>query len=452
MPVFLYKLSAEGEKQTSHVFFRRDRLPVAMRDDVVAALAEHATALSSTDPGADRADLAPLADRLDGADVVGLGEATHGTREFFRLKCRVIRLLVEQRGFRTVAFEADVAAMLAADRHVRHGERDPKTALAGLRKWQWQTEAVADLLGWLREFNEGRPPGDRVRVRGIDLSDPSAPAGPLGEHLQRADVIPVPNDLDSLAASEGPPADDALRDRYLARSQAAATAVGKRLDANREAFVDATSAAEWERTRHLCRVVVRNCEWHRVRHEQDGPHEAGMAERDRLLAENVAWCLERDPGEGVAVWAHDGHVQRGTFDDGRPWTDAETMGEHLDREFGDRYRPLGFDFGRGSFRAISATDPDGEPRTFAVGDPLDGSATTYFDALDSPRFLDLASAGNDARLAGWFDGHPGVRYVGSVYDPDVDPGDYYQRTDLPASYDGLFFVGESTPTRPLDGA
>jgi len=420
-------------------------------EDAVAALDEHAAPLRSTDPAAEHDDLDRLADRLDGAGVVGLGEATHGTREFFGTKHRVIRLLVEEFGFRTVAFEADVAKALAADAYARRGDGDPEAALAALDAWQWRTEAVRDLLAWIRAFNEGRPPDDRVRVRGIDLSDPSAPAAVLRALLRQADVIPIPNDLGTLAASDGPPEEEAARDRYLTRGETVATAVGKRLDANREAFVGAASEAVYARTRHLCRVVVRNCEWHRVRHERDGPHADGMAERDRLLAENVAWSLDRDPGEGVAVWAHNGHVKRGTFDDGQVWTDAETMGEHLDREFGDRYRALGFDFGRGSFRAVPGDDPDvHEPRTFSVGDPLDGSATAHLDALGSDRFVDLDAAGEDPALAAWFGTDPGIRWVGSAYDPGDDPGTYYQHTDLPASFDGLFFLGESTPTRPLD--
>ncbi|PSP75681.1 erythromycin esterase [Halobacteriales archaeon QS_1_68_20] len=423
-----------------------------MREDVVSALADHAAPMASTDPDGDRDDLAPLADRLEDADVVGLGEATHGTRECFQSKHRIIRLLVADLGFRTVAFEADVAGMLAADRYVRGGDGDPRTALAGLDTWQLRTEAVCDLLRWLREFNEGRPPDDQVRVRGVDLSDPSVPAEPLRALLRYADVVPVPNDLGVLAASDGPPDDEASRARYLSRAKTAATAVGKRLDADRESFVEETSAEPYALTRHLARVVVRNCEWHRVRHEHDGPHEAGMAERDRHVAANVEWCLEQDPGTGAAVWAHDGHVKRGTFDDGRPWTDAETMGEHLDRELGDSYYPLGFDFGRGSFRAMDGSDPDAtEPRTFTVGDPPARTATAHFDALDSPAFVDLASVGDDSRLSGWFEEKPGVRHVGSVYDPDAEAGTYVQRTDLPASFDWLVFLGESTPTRPADG-
>jgi erythromycin esterase len=425
--------------------------------DVVAALDDHATPLASTAPDSDRTDLCPIADRLDGADAVGLGEATHGTREFFRLKHRLVRLLVERLGFRTVAFEADVAAMVAADAYVRRGEGDPDSALSELCKWQWRTRELRALLSWLRAFNEGREPENRVRVRWLDLSDPSAPVAPLRDYLRAVDppgaaVADGAADLAELVESKLPD-DDAARRRRLDEAAAIAVDVTGRLGARRGEYIAATSEERWAFARHCCRVVEQTCEWHRVRHAQDGPHAEGMAERDRLMAENVRWCSERDPGEGVAVWAHNSHVQRGTFDDGQVWTDAVTMGERLDRAFDDDYRPLGFDFGRGSFRAVPGDVPGADqPRTVSDRDPLEESATARLDALASPCFVDLDAARADPALSAWFDRDRRIRRVGSVFDPATDPEVHYQRTNLPESFDGLFFVGESSQTRPLDAA
>jgi erythromycin esterase len=430
-------------------------------EDVVAALREHATALRSTAPAVDPADpetgsdaVDAVAGRLGEAAVVGLGEATHGTREFARTKHRLVERLVADQGFRTVAFEADVAAMLAADASVREGVGDPETTLGDLYRWPWQTAAVADLLAWLRTFNEDRPPEDRVRVRGVDLLEPSAPAAALVDRLRAVDVVAVPNDLATLAASDGPPAGDEARERYVTRGETAATAVRNRLEDRRDEHVAASSDGDWHRARHLARVVVQNCEWDRVRRQDDDPPEAGMTERDRIMAENVAWSHERDPGEGVVVWAHDGHVQRGRFDDGTAWTDGTAMGQHLADEFGDDYRAVGFDFGRGTVRARVRGEDDG-PRAVTVDEPLDGSVTAHLDAVadaddgpDAPFVVDLAAAGDDPRLADLLaDGRQ--RSVGSVYDPEADAGRHYRSTDLPAAFDWLCYVDESSPSRGL---
>jgi erythromycin esterase len=442
-------------------------------DDTAAALTEHARPLALTQTRSAGRD-----DAVDGvvppdAAVVGVGEATHGTREFGRVANRLVRHLVERRGFRTVAVEADVAATLALDDRVSGvaargrpggwpGAGDDATVVAEALPalgWRFDTEESVALFAWLRAFNRGRPPADRVRVHGVDSSTPRAPAEALVGLLRGTDALDAGADPDAAGdvtelaalAERSTPDEAAARERYLDDVGAAARRLGERLDerqpveaSDEEGPTGRARAAAWHRARHLGRVVERTCSWHRVRHEHPGPHAEGMAERDRLLAENVAWAAERDHGAGVVLLAHAGHVQRGTFDDGRAWTDAATAGEHLHRALGERYRVVGTDFVRGAFRARPADG--GDPQSFRVGDPPEASATARFAALgDGPTVLDLAAAGADPRLASLFDRPRRVRLVGSVYDPGEE---HALETDLPASFDALVVVGESTPTRP----
>ena len=390
---------------------------------------------------------------LDDARIVGLGEATHGTRECFAHKARLIRYLVGEAGFRTVVFEADAAAVTALDAFVRDGTvveapDDAVSALAELDMWQWRTESVRELLDWLRAFNDGRD--DQVRVRGVDLSTPSAPAEPLRSFLDAVAPKMVESDAFRTIETATVPDDADERDRTLDAVTDAATDLRDWLERTRESHEAAVSADAWHAARHRCRVVEQAAEWARVRHEQPGPHPDGMAARDRFMAENALWALDRDPGSGVALWAHDGHVQRGTFDDGTIWTDATTMGERLARELGDGYRPLGFDFARGSFRAVDSES--GDIRTFSVGSPRDCSATAALAAVaDGPFLLDLDPGAADERLAPLLGEERHKRYVGSVFDPDGGDTESYARTDLPASFDWLLFLPESTPTASIAG-
>ena len=366
---------------------------------------------------------------------------------------RLIRHLVSERGCRTVAFEADAAAAAALDAFVRDGSafaetpRNAEFALAELDMWQWRTASVRELLDWLRAFNADRAPDEQVRVRGVDLSTPSAPAAPLRAYFDRVDSKAENEALRTVADATVPDGAEE-RDRDLDDVSSAAEALADRLAANREAYESSSSAA-WQTARHYCRVIEQACEWARVRHEHPGPHPAGMATRDRFMAENALWALDRDPGSGVALWAHDGHVQRGSFDDGTSWSDVTTMGERLADELGDGYRPVGFDFAHGSFRAVGRGS--GEVGTFSVGDPLEGSATAAFAAAEDAHYvLDLDSAADDARLGPWLDAERRTRYVGSVFDPDGDDEGTYAETDLPASFDWLLVLPESTPTAPTE--
>ena len=245
------------------------------------------------------------------------------------------------------------------------------------------------------------------------------------------------------------PDDPAERERVLDEVAAAAETLRERVAATRDDTAPASTPIPWRTADYLVRAVGQACEWARVRHEQPGPHEAGMTARDRFMAENALWALEQDRGEGVALWAHDGHVGRGTFDDGTAWASATTMGERLATALGGGYRPVGFDFASGSFRAVSADS--GSVETFSVGDPAEGSATATFAAVDAaPFLLDLGAAAEDRRLADWLADPRRTRYVGSVFDRTAGEGAASARTDLPVTFDRLLFLPESTPTRPID--
>ncbi|MER7541083.1 hypothetical protein ABTX77_41010 [Streptomyces sp. NPDC097704] len=103
-----------------------------MADEVTRWLARTALPLTGVTAGASTADLQPLKSVLDGARAVGLGEATHGTREFFRLKHRLLEFLVTELGCTVLAMEASASAGPAVDAYVRHGVGDAAQVLAGL--------------------------------------------------------------------------------------------------------------------------------------------------------------------------------------------------------------------------------------------------------------------------------------------------------------------------------
>ena len=120
--------------------------------------------LVTTSPAAE--DLQFLKTILAGKRVVVLGEATHGTHEFFTLKHRLIQFLVEEMEFDTIAFEAvTTEAMLARD-YVISGQGDPQNALENMY-CPWQTQEVSDLLTWLRDYNSAHPQAP-VAFAGID--------------------------------------------------------------------------------------------------------------------------------------------------------------------------------------------------------------------------------------------------------------------------------------------
>ncbi|HEY6373721.1 MAG TPA: erythromycin esterase family protein [Candidatus Sulfotelmatobacter sp.] len=107
---------------------------------------------------------------MGNARIVGLGEATHGTREFFQLKHRMIEFLANQEGFTKFSIEANLPEAYRLNDFVLHGRGDPKQLLRGMHFWTWDTEEVLDMILWMREFN--RSGRGRIEFTGFDMQTP----------------------------------------------------------------------------------------------------------------------------------------------------------------------------------------------------------------------------------------------------------------------------------------
>ena len=119
----------------------------------------------------DTVDLGPLLERIGDARVVLLGEATHGTSEFYRMRERISRELIVKKGFRFIAIEGDWPDAARVDHYVRHLEYPPSewTAFARFPTWMWRNNEVRDFVNWLREHNAATKPEARVAFHGLDL-------------------------------------------------------------------------------------------------------------------------------------------------------------------------------------------------------------------------------------------------------------------------------------------
>lgn len=137
---------------------------------VMSALSQSAIPIVTDDPAGDDREVEPLLAVLGSHPVVALGEATHGTREFFRLKDRIIRLLVRRAGFRTFALEISPGAGQIMNRYVRDGEGDPKDALRQFEFWTWQTEEMLELVQWMRAWNVQHLAPEMVSFVGINAT------------------------------------------------------------------------------------------------------------------------------------------------------------------------------------------------------------------------------------------------------------------------------------------
>jgi hypothetical protein len=134
---------------------------------VVDWIRAKAVRLATPEAGHGFDDMQPLKKVIGDARIVELGEATHGTREFFQLKHRMLEFLATQMGFTIFSIEANMPEAYRLNEYVLTGKGDPKALLAGMYFWTWNTEEVLDMIQWMRQFNASGK--GRVEFTGFDM-------------------------------------------------------------------------------------------------------------------------------------------------------------------------------------------------------------------------------------------------------------------------------------------
>jgi len=136
--------------------------------EVVDWLRSAAIPIKTTDPSQGPEDLRPFRELVGNARIVSMGEATHGTREFFQLKHRLLEFLVTEMGFTVFALEANWPESLAVNRYVLTGEGDPVEALNGLHLWTVNSQEVLYMVRWMRAYNQDPAHTRKVKFYGFD--------------------------------------------------------------------------------------------------------------------------------------------------------------------------------------------------------------------------------------------------------------------------------------------
>jgi erythromycin esterase len=404
---------------------------------VVDWVRANAIPLAGASPDLGLDDLAPLGRLLGEARIVGLGEATHGSREFFQVKHRLLEYLVAEKGFTVLAVEANWPESLAVDDYVQGGPGDPAQLLAGFHYWMWATEEMLDLLRWLRAWNADSRHARKVHVYGFDAQFPERATDAVAIYLRKVDP--------EYGAAVAGLLERVRRHRIGAADRAVEPPAGPglaallaRLDERQADYAAAAGRREWTLARHAATILVQEEAMRDV-------SEAGVFDvRDRAMAENVAWLLDQEPpGARMVVWAHNGHVSRCD-----PFAAVHPLGEHLRRRFGAGYLAIGFVFNRGAFQAIdgSRRRETLAERTLGPAPPEDLGAA--FARTGLPAFvLDLRGLQSPgAAAADWLAQRHPMRETGAIFTGEaamVFP------VVVPERFDAVLFVDRTTRARPL---
>jgi erythromycin esterase len=414
--------------------------PSASRAEVVSWIQSHAIQVSIDARDGAFADAGVLTRLIGSARVVGVGEATHGTSEFFRFKARLFEFLVEEMGFTVIGVEANWSDCLAVNDFVRDGTGDPEAAVLGMNFWTIGTEEVLELVRWMRAYNADPRHERKLRFAGFDMQFADEASRRLTAYLK--DVDPAFGH-DELATLETLAAVDTLPDRsraaeICARSIPSVADLGRRLSERKAQYLARSGDAGWRRAVGCARILGQAIQLQAIGQSRKL--------RDQKMAENVAWILD-DEGLGtrMMLWAHNSHVSA-ALENGGP----ASMGSHLRETFGSRYFVIGQAFGEGGFVARDGRD-SGQPSgggklgPFTIGPAEPGSLDGTLAATGISAFV--VPVGEKAGSAGrWLHSAQTMRAIGSTFSGEGKMG----RVIVPAiDYDAIAFFQKTTPAKPL---
>ncbi|HJV43541.1 erythromycin esterase family protein [Caulobacter sp.] len=427
------------------------RAPAVVAHSVAVTPQARLAAAAEPLPDIDDPAFAVAFDRYADARVVLIGEASHGTSEFYRARAAITRRLIERHGFGVVAVEADWPDAAAVDRHVRlkpHREMTPPP-FSRFPTWMWRNTDVEAFTRWLRTHNMRRPVDDRVAFHGLDLYNMRA---------SMAEVLTYLDGVDPLAAAEA-------RDRYACMAPWSNAPAGYGRAALSQGYaicerqvvsilVDlvrktADYAAEdgeslFDATQNA-RLVVDAERYYRAMYY--GAHESWNL-RDRHMFETLDRVLKmRGPGAKAVVWAHNSHIGDARYTEMGAARGELNIGQLCRERFGSDAALIGL--GTHSGTVMAASDWDAAAEVKAVRPSRPDSFEALCHEVGVERFLvDLRAGRHDALRADLRE--PRLeRYIGVVYRPDSERLSHYAHASLSEQYDAFVWFDETRAVTAL---
>ncbi|HEY8559002.1 MAG TPA: erythromycin esterase family protein [Pyrinomonadaceae bacterium] len=392
------------------------------------------------------------------ARFVLIGEASHGTHEFYQYRAAITKRLIAEKGFAAIAVEADFPDAYRVNRFVR-GEGGDRTAEESLRAferfplWMWRNTEVREFVKWLRDYNDPRGIDEKIGFYGIDLYSLHSSMEAVLKYLEKVDQEAAKRARYRYGCFDHY-GEDAQHYGYAASfdvSKSCETeAVNQLLDLqkkafnymNRDGFV---ARDEYFFAEQNARLVANAEEYYR---EMFRGRVSSWNLRDRHMAETLAALAahletQNQPAK-IVVWAHNSHLGDARATDMRQRGEWN-VGQLVREQFPEETVNLGFTTFTGT---VTATDNWDEPaRLKRVREGLNNSYERLFHQIGVPNFfLNL----RDEETRGAFRGELLERAIGVIYRPETERVSHYFYCDLARQFDGVVHFDRTRAIEPLD--
>lgn len=380
---------------------------------------------------------------LSDSKIVGLGEATHGTKEFFQLKHRIFEYLVENHGYKIFAFECDMSESFIVDNFVTGGGGDIDYIMKEVMHfWTWKTEEVKDLLLWMKDYNKDKRDEDKIHFIGVDCQYLTYQVHAINYYFNKCNVslpsecIPFLFEIDQIGLN--------LIDYYLNVSLEKKEEIDDNVDflitkieESKNKLISNSTEFEFK---FIKRIALNIKQVNNVCYEK--LNNLVAQHRDFYMAENTLWATDLFGGDTkVALWAHNGHLHNSNG----------KIGYHLKKELKEDYQIIGFAFSQGNFTASKWEDL---ATIHLERKPLQGSINNLLHQAKYKNFiLKIGDIPKISFLNIWTWKPRGFLTIGSVYYCNLSQIlynlVYYPKIFLKRNYDVIINWDKTTAAEQL---
>ena len=404
-------------------------------------------------------DYDPILDTIGKSEIVLLGEATHGTHEFYRERAQITKRLIEEHGFNAIAIEGDWPDAYRVNRYVRSqsDDADGTEALQGFRRfpaWMWRNADVLDFVGWLRSHNDALPQSaEKIGFYGLDLYSLHASVAAVISYLDRTDPASARRARHRYSCLDHSGGDKEyglgvhLGVRRSCEDEVVNELTELRLREAQYMQRDGRVAGDEFFCAEQNALVIKSAEeYYRTMFEGQV---SSWNLRDSHMVETVAALRGHLKEQGVlpkiVVWAHNSHVgdARVTY---MGHIGEINLGELCRERWGNDVKTVGFTTFTGTVTAASEWDSPAERKY--VRPAVDGSYESLFHGVGYSRFwLNF----KEEKEAAFHLRSPRLeRAIGVVYRPDTELRSHYFECSLPEQFDCVLHFDETRAVEPLE--
>jgi erythromycin esterase len=395
-------------------------------------LNEQALNIPSSDINIEDIDFTEIDKAIGSARIIGLGEANHGTTEFWGIRYKLTKHLIEEKGFKAVLFEAIYPNSLFLYDYLVNDYGTLNEAHEKLGTWRFRE--MQDLLKMLKAHNENNP-NNKVSFYGYDCAFPKWEGA-------SEQIVNYLREVDNLAIED-------ISLHLTEPTEENAEYVFNCFNSGRNEYISHSSLKEFRRIYLIARNLSPS-----VKHKyliSNGLN--ALNYRDEINVNNVEYLIDSLlDGEKVIIWAHNVHISNGiTLDFDQSW--ARTVGSRLTELYGKNYFKIATEFYNGTFMAWD--ECDGHDYVFKIVDvkpPADEYYAHYFYSCDYPVFfLNFRDIDYNNPNAAWLKENKKFRVIGATYCIEKDTGTYYsQYLKIDDYFDALFFFKDCNPITQIE--